>query len=133
MTRDKLEIYSDSDHAGDKLHTMKSHTGSMIILNSAPIQWVSKKQIESTAYSSAMAETYALSEIVRVARSVAWRLEELNVIVQYPLVVKVDNKQSKTFQEGTCMNSRLRGVVDMREAWVKELRDLAHVMDTTAH
>ena len=43
-----------------------------------------------------MAEIYALSETVRVARSVAWRLEELNVMVQYPLVVKVDNKQSKT-------------------------------------
>ena len=128
MTRDELEIYSDSDHAGDKLHTMKSHTGSMIILNGAPIQWISKKQIESTAYSSAMAEIYALSETVRVARSVAWRLEELNMLVQYPLVVRVDNKQSKTFQEGTCINSRLRGVVDMREAWVKELRDLAQVM-----
>ena len=54
---------------------MKSHTGSMILLNDTPIQWVSKKQIESTAYSSAMAEIYALSETVRVARSVAWRLE----------------------------------------------------------
>ena len=85
MTRDQLGIYSDSDHAGDKPHTMKSHTGSMILLNDTPIQWVSKKQIDSTAYSSAMAEIYyALSEPVRVARSVAWRLEELNVIVQYP-------------------------------------------------
>ena len=128
VTKDTLEIYSDSDHAGDKPHTTKSHTGCMIILNGAPIQWISKKQIESTAYSSAMAEIYALSETVRVARSVAWRLEELNMLVQYPLVVKVDNKQSKTFQEGTCINSRLRGVVDMREAWVQELRDLAHVM-----
>ena len=72
-----------------------------------------------------MAEIYALSETVRVARSVAWRLEDLSMLVQYPLVVKVDNKQSKTFQEGTCINSRnsrLRGVVDMMEAWVKELR-----------
>ena len=60
---------------------------------------------------------YALSETVRVARSVAWRLEELNMLVQYPLVVKVDNTQSKIFQEGTCINSRVRGVVDMREAW----------------
>ena len=75
-----------------------------------------------------MAEIYALSETVRVARSVARSLEELNMPVQYPLVVKVDNKQSKTFQKGTRINSRLRGVVDMREAWVKELRDLAHVM-----
>ena len=81
MTRDALEIYSDSDHAGGKPHTMKSHTGSMIIINGAPIQWVSKKQIQGTAYSSALAEIYALSETVRVARSVAWRLEELNMLV----------------------------------------------------
>ena len=127
VTRDQLDIYSDSDHAGDKPHTMKSHTGSMILLNDTPIQWISKKQISSTAYSSAMAEIYALSETVRVARSVAWRLEELNVIVQYPLVVKVDNRQSKTFQEGTCVKSRLQGVVDMRDAWVQELRNLAKV------
>ena len=65
---------------------------------------------------------------MRVARSVAWRLEELNVIVQYPLVVKVDNMQGKTFKEGTCIKSRLRGVVDMREEWVQELRNLAKVM-----
>ena len=65
---------------------------------------------------------------MKVARSVAWRLEELDIVVQYPFVVKVDNKQSKTFQEGTCINSRFRGVVDMREAWVKELRDLAQVI-----
>ena len=75
-----------------------------------------------------MADIYALSETVRVTRSVAWRLEELNIMVQYPVVVKVDNKQSKTFQEGTCIKSRLRGVVDMREEWVQELRNLAKVM-----
>ena len=27
VTKDTLDIYSDSDHAGDKPHTMKSHTG----------------------------------------------------------------------------------------------------------
>ena len=48
-------------------------------------------------------------------------------MVQYSLVVKVDNKQSKTFQEGTCIKSRLRGGVDMRDAWVQELRNLAKV------
>ena len=127
MNDDVIEIYSDSDHAGDKPHTMKSHTGIMITLNDAPIQWVSKKQIDSTAYSSAMAEIYALSESVRVARSVAWRCEEMGMKLQYPLCVQVDNRQSKTFQEGTCVKSKLRGVVDMRDAWVQELRDLAKV------
>ena len=126
--KDKLSIYSDSDHAGDRPHTMKSHTGCLITLNDAPIQWLSKKQIDSTAYSSAMAEIYALSECVRVARSVAWRCEEMGMKFQYPLCVQVDNRQAKTFQAGTCINSKIRGVVDMREKWVQELRDLKSVM-----
>ena len=109
VTRDELEIYSDSDHAGDKLHTMKSHTGSMIILNGAPIQWIPKKQIESTAYSSAMAEIYALSETVRVARSVAWRLEELNMLVQYPLVVRVDNSRVRRSKKVHASTQDLEG------------------------
>ena len=39
-----------------------------------------------------------------------------------PVVVQVDNLQAKTFQEGTCVQSRLRGTFDLREAWVQELR-----------
>ena len=49
---------------------------------------------------------------------------------QYPLCVQVDNRQAKTFQAGTCINSKIRGVVDMREKWVQELRDLKSVMVT---
>ena len=75
-----------------------------------------------------MAEIYALSECVRVARSVAWRCEEMGMKFQYPLCVQVDNRQAKTFQAGTCINSKIRGVVDMREKWVQELRDLKSVM-----
>ena len=40
----------------------------------------------------------------------------------------MDNRQAKTFQAGTCINSKIRGVVDMREKWVQELRDLKSVM-----
>ena len=43
--KDVVAIYSDSDHAGDRPHTMKSQTGDMITLNGAPVQWLSKKQI----------------------------------------------------------------------------------------
>ena len=124
---DDMRYYSDSDHGGDRPHTMKSHTGCMITLNDVPIHWVSKKQTGNTAYSSAMAEIYALSETVRQSQSMAWRCEEAGIVVQFPLCVQVDNRQTKTFQEGTCVKSKLRGVVDMREQWVQELRDLAKV------
>ena len=49
VTRDRLDMYCDSDHAGDKPHTMQSHTRSMILLHDTPIQWVSKKRIDGTA------------------------------------------------------------------------------------
>ena len=55
-----------------------------------------------------------------------WLSRDTACAISY-LVVKVDNRQSKTFQEGTCLRSKLRGVVDMRAAWVQELRDLATV------
>jgi len=60
---------------------------------------------------------------VRQAQLYAWRAEELGISVTWPLVVQVDNQQAKTFQRGTCVQSRVRGCVDLREAWVQELRD----------
>jgi hypothetical protein len=39
-----------------------------------------------------------------------------------PIVLQVDNSQAKSFQEGTCVNSRLRGTFDIRSDWVQELR-----------
>ena len=43
--------------------------------------------------------------------------------VDNPILVKVDNKQAESFTNSTCANSRLRGTIDLREAWVKELKD----------
>ena len=42
---------------------------------------------------------------------------------QGPLRLQVDNRQAKSFKENTCLTSKIRGVIDMREAWVRELRD----------
>ena len=47
----------------------------------------------------------------------------MGIMVQWPLVLKVDNRAAITFQLGTCLQSRLRGYIDMRAAWVRELRD----------
>jgi hypothetical protein len=119
----KLEVYSDSDVAGDRPIFMRSQTGSIVLLNGTPIQWVSKKQVRSTATSSATAEIYALSETVRTAQLTVWRLRELGVKTPEPVVVQVDNQQAISFQRNTCLLSKMRGIIDMRWAWVKELRD----------
>ena len=91
------------------------------MLNGAPVYWRSVKQIQ-TALSSACAEIYALSDAVKHARLYRWRGEELGMALHGPVVVQVDNLQAKSFQEGTCVQSRLRGTFDLREAWVQELR-----------
>ena len=66
---DEVGYYSDSDHAGDRSGTTRSHTGVIITLNGVPCHWVSRKQPQGTAYSSTMVEVHALelSEGVRCA------------------------------------------------------------------
>ena len=45
----------------------------------------------------------------------------------YPIVVQVDNNQAISFQRNTCLTSKLRGIIDMRWAWVQELRDRSKI------
>ena len=54
-------------------------------------------------------------------------LEEMGIRTVYPFTVFVDNTQAISFQSDTCPNSKIRGSIDMRDGWVKELRDLDRV------
>ena len=47
------------------------------------------------------------------------------------MTIYVDNTQSKSFQNATCINSKLRGVFDLRDVWVQELRDKGQVETVT--
>lgn len=118
-----FECYSDSDHAADRPQITKSQTGVMITLNGVPVQWASKKQVAMTATSSALAEIYALSETARQSQLTVWKLQELGIQVSNPIIIQVDNTQAISFQRSTCLVSKLRGMVDLRWAWVQELRD----------
>ena len=81
-----------------------------------------------TAISSACAEIYALSECVKHARLLTWRGHELGVGLDSTLNVQVDNAQAKSFAEGTCVQSKLRGTFNVRDGWVQELRDRHHLI-----
>ena len=94
-----------------------------LTLNGAPVHWSSRKQVQGTAYSSALAEIYALSDTVRAGRLFDWRCQEMGIGAQLPLVVQVDSSAAVSFQRSTCLLSRIKGCVDMRAAWVRELRD----------
>ena len=118
-----VECYSDSDHAGDRIVNCRSQSATMIMLNNAPVFWRSVKQ-PVTSLSSACAEIYALSESVKHLQLYAWRAQEAGAEgITFPVCVQVDNTQAKSFAEGTCVQSKLRGNFDIRESWVKELRD----------
>ena len=42
------DCYVDSDWAGDKEISTRSHTGMVFLCNGAPVKWLSKKQIRSS-------------------------------------------------------------------------------------
>ena len=92
------------------------------MLNGTPVYWASRKQAGSV-YSSAAAEIYALSEAVRCGRFYRWCCDDMALGISGKLVVQVDNQQAESFQKATCLNSRLRGVFDLRDSWVRELRE----------
>ena len=53
-----------------------------------------------------------------------WLLRDLHFPgITFPFLVQVDNSQAISFQEDTCVRTRHRGVVDMAEAWVQQLKE----------
>ena len=88
-----------------------------------PIHWRSNKQ-PVTSISSAQAEIYAMSETARDARLRLWVHEALGGHVTYPFHVFVDNAAGISFQSSTCQASKLRGIFDVRDKWVKDLKDV---------
>ena len=123
---DEFKFYSDSDHCGDKKSTARSHTGTIMFLNGAPVHWRSHKQPE-TAVNSAVAEIYALSETVKASMALGSRAEEMGMTVDRPLCVQVDNAAAVSFQRSTCPQSRVIGWIDAREARIREMRDQSKI------
>jgi hypothetical protein len=116
------DVFSDSDHAGDRATGPRSHTGVVVMANGMPIQWRSNKQ-PVTSISSAQAEIYALSEACKDAKLCMWVGEEIGVDVVWPCKIGVDNAAGVSFQKATTPTSKLKGVYDLRWSWVEELQD----------
>ena len=115
-------MYSDSDHARDTAAgTSRSHTGMMIMLNGMPIHRRSNKQ-PKTSLTSAEAEIYAMPTAAKDARTRLWIAEELNLKVEWPLVLHVDNAVGESFQHSTCGTTKLKGVFGLHQGWVQELK-----------
>ena len=57
----------------------------------------------------------------------------IHIIVKWPMEVFVDNSSGISFQQSTNPNTKLRGIHDMREAWVQELRNKFKVKAVKVH
>ena len=124
---DIWSMFSDSDHAGDSLSgDMRSTTGVMILLNGMPVHWRSIKQ-PKTSTSSACAEIYALYEACKDGRLRLHVHRDLGREVVLPMKIQVDNAAGISFQKSTCASSKLRGIFDMAEKWIHELKNEKNV------
>jgi len=107
------QIYSDSDHAGDRqVNQTRSVTGMLVMCNGMPVHWRSNKQPISSISSTA-AEIYALAETVRDANLRYWIAEEMDIIVKWPMEVFVDNSSGISFQQSTNPNTKFTLCRDM--------------------
>ena len=122
IEQDELMVFTDSDHAGDTKETTHSHTGTLVYLNGMPVFWTSRRQ-KDTTFSSTAAEIMACSETLRDARAVTHRAQEMGIDLPDTVQVRLDSKGAVSFSLSTCVDTKLRGVWDLREGWIKMLRD----------
>jgi hypothetical protein len=81
--------YTDADYAGD-IHTRRSTTGHVFVLNSAAISWSSRLQV-TVAASTAEAEYMAAASSVKEALWLRTLLSELRLI-SGPVPIMTDNQ-----------------------------------------
>ena len=84
-----LTMFVDSDHAGDKLNR-RSRTGFFIYLNSALIQWHSKRQsrLETSVFGS---EFIAMKTGIETLRGIRCKLRMMGVPISGPSYIYGDN------------------------------------------
>jgi hypothetical protein len=118
---DKLEweikAFSDSDFAGDS-DTRKSVSGYIIYLNGAAISWRSKGQ-KSVSLSSTEAEYMAISEVAMEILYIVGILKFLDVAINYPIEVNVDNVGAVYLSKNATTGNRTKHI-DTRYHFVRE-------------
>ena len=101
--------YSDADYAGDK-DTRRSISGLVIYLCGIPIMWKSKGQ-KAVTLSSTKSEYYALSELCSEIIFVKQILEFLEVEIEYPIIVKVDNVGAMFLANNPVLSQRTKHIL----------------------
>ena len=85
-----INCFVDADHAGNTV-TRRSHTGVMIYLNMAPINWLSKRQntIEASTFGS---EFIALRTATEMIEGLRYKLRMMGVPLAGPARMFCDNQ-----------------------------------------
>ena len=85
-----IRAFVDADFAGDKV-TRRSRTGFVIMLNSAPIYWFSKKQsaCETSSFGS---EFIAMKQCCEYLRGIRYKLRMMGIQVNNPCFIYGDNQ-----------------------------------------
>ena len=85
-----MRAFVDADHAGN-LVTRRSRTAFIILLNNAPIYWLSKKQtgIETSSFGS---EFMAMKHCTEYIRGLRYKLRMFGIPVDGPAFIFGDNQ-----------------------------------------
>jgi hypothetical protein len=85
-----MRSYVDADHATDSM-THKSRSGFIVLLNSAPIYWMSKKQV-SVETSSFGLEFCAMKQCTEYVQGLRYKLRMMGIPCEDPTFVYGDNQ-----------------------------------------
>ena len=115
-----LKALSDSDFASDK-ETRISVFGYVFYFCGIPIAWRSKG-MKSVVLSTTEAEYMALSEVVKELKFIVQLLQTMNITVELPITVHVDNVVAIWLSNNRNTGDRTKHI-DIRTAFVKEYQE----------
>ena len=115
-----LKALSDSDFASDK-ETRISVYGSVIYFCGIPIAWRSKG-MKSVVLSTTEAEYMALSEVVKELKFIVQLLQTMNIRVELPITVHVDNVGAIWLSNNRNTGDRTKHI-DIKTSFVKEYQE----------
>ena len=120
MIKWALKALCDSDFASDK-ETRISVFGYFIYFCGIPIAWRSKG-MKSVVLSTTEAEYMALSEVVKELKFIVQLLQTMNIEVELPITVHVDNVGAIWLSNNHTTSDRTKNI-DIRTSFVKEYQE----------
>ena len=115
-----LKALSDSDFASDKEMRISIY-GYVIYFCGIPIAWRSKG-VKSVVLSTTEAEHMALSEVVKELKFIVQLLQTMNITVELPITVHVDNVGAIWLSNNRNTGDRTKHI-DIRTSFVKEYQE----------